>query len=203
MSRGPGSPATTGRAVLSALPAVLPVVAVLGVSLTAAALQSLGLMPFIGPPDFRIEAWTGDTIELVRSSGISQHGPVAQLHYQPATLAVNRILGGLNTIHGHIIAGHHHSSFGRIPVQKDIDEGSAFLLLRQESACLVPIGQGIADGTVIRAKSLGAHTLIRVALDGGTRRETLTVEVADDPRVVAGEKVGLRLGNGHGWAVPE
>lgn len=41
---------TTGRAVLLALPAVLPIVVVLGVSLAAALLQSLGLLPFIGSP---------------------------------------------------------------------------------------------------------------------------------------------------------
>ncbi|WP_081737679.1 ABC transporter permease subunit [Arthrobacter sp. H41] len=71
MSRGPGSPATTGRSVLFALPAVLPVLAVLGVSLTAAVLQSLGLMPFIGPPDLSFEAWTGNTGELFRATGLS------------------------------------------------------------------------------------------------------------------------------------
>lgn len=71
MSRRLTPPTTTGRTVLFALPAVLPVVVVLGVSLTAAVLQSLGLMPFIGPPDLSVEAWTRDTGELIRSSGIS------------------------------------------------------------------------------------------------------------------------------------
>lgn len=60
-----------GRAVLVALPAVLPIVVVLGVSLTAALLQSLGLMPFIGPPQLGTEAWTGDARGLARASGIS------------------------------------------------------------------------------------------------------------------------------------
>ena len=120
--------------------------------------------------DRREASGLADSIAVLDGGRILQHGPVAQLHYQPATLAVNRILGGLNAIHGQVAGGIHHSVLGGVPVQKDIDEGSAFLLLRQESACLVPIGQGIADGTVIRAKSLGAHTLIRVALDGATTR---------------------------------
>ncbi|MBG6181268.1 ABC transporter permease subunit [Arthrobacter sp. CAN_A1] len=59
---------TTGRAALLALPAVIPIVAVVGVSLTAAGLQSVGLMPFIGPPQFSADAWTSDTGELIRSS---------------------------------------------------------------------------------------------------------------------------------------
>lgn len=61
----------TGRAALLALPAVVPIVAVVGVSLTAAGLQSVGLMPFIGPPRFSADAWTSDTSELIRSSATS------------------------------------------------------------------------------------------------------------------------------------
>ncbi|WP_216698832.1 ABC transporter permease subunit [Arthrobacter sp. H20] len=57
----------TGHAALLALPAVLPIVVVLAVSLVAAALQSLGLMPFIGPPQLSGDAWTGDVQTLVRS----------------------------------------------------------------------------------------------------------------------------------------
>ncbi|MHA7155626.1 ABC transporter permease subunit [Arthrobacter sp. TMN-50] len=59
---------TTRRAALLALPAVVSTVLVVGVSLTAAALQSFGLMPFIGPPQFSADAWTSDSDELVRST---------------------------------------------------------------------------------------------------------------------------------------
>ncbi|MBG6181943.1 ABC transporter permease subunit [Arthrobacter sp. CAN_A1] len=59
---------TTGRAALLALLAVVPIVAVVGVSLTAAGLQSVGLMPFIGPPQLSANAWTSETGELIRSS---------------------------------------------------------------------------------------------------------------------------------------
>lgn len=59
---------TTGRAALLALLAVVPIVAVVGVSLTAAGLQSVGLMPFIGPPQLSVDAWTSETGELIRSS---------------------------------------------------------------------------------------------------------------------------------------
>lgn len=71
MSRRLASPTTTTRSVLLAIPAVVPIIVVLGVSLTAAVLQSLGLMPFVGPPDLSVEAWTSDAGELVHSSGIS------------------------------------------------------------------------------------------------------------------------------------
>ncbi|WP_051427502.1 ABC transporter permease subunit [Arthrobacter sp. H20] len=64
---------TTRRAALLALPAVVPIVLVVGVSLTAAALQSFGLMPFIGPPQFSADAWTRDADELVRSTVTSTY----------------------------------------------------------------------------------------------------------------------------------
>ena len=60
-----------GAAALLLLPAALPIVAVLGISLGAAALQSLGLMPFVGPPRLSTEAWTGSGGDLLRSTGIS------------------------------------------------------------------------------------------------------------------------------------
>lgn len=51
--------------------AALPVVLVLGASLTAAALQSLGLMPFAGRPELTADAWTRDANELLRATAIS------------------------------------------------------------------------------------------------------------------------------------
>ncbi|MBG6185564.1 putative spermidine/putrescine transport system permease protein [Arthrobacter sp. CAN_A214] len=126
MSRGPGSPATTGRAVLFALPAVLPVLVVLGVSLTAAVLQSLGLMPFIGPPDLSVEALTGDAGELVRSSGIS-------LYIAAVATALSVCIGFLIAAYvlaaprmGRIVAG---LSAATIPIPHLIGAGAIGLLL--------------------------------------------------------------------------
>lgn len=56
---------------LLALAAVVPVVLVLAGSVGAALLQSLGLLPFVGAPELTTGAWTGDTEELARATGVS------------------------------------------------------------------------------------------------------------------------------------
>lgn len=63
----PGGP----RHVLLALVAAVPVVLVLAGSVGAALLQSLGLLPFVGAPELTVGAWTGDTEELARATGVS------------------------------------------------------------------------------------------------------------------------------------
>ncbi|MBM7846825.1 ABC transporter permease subunit [Arthrobacter roseus] len=62
---------TTTRSLLLAVPAMLPVVVVLLGSLTATLLQSVGLMPFIGPASFTLEYWTGNATELARTTAVS------------------------------------------------------------------------------------------------------------------------------------
>ncbi|MBG6226606.1 putative spermidine/putrescine transport system permease protein [Arthrobacter sp. CAN_A2] len=61
------------RAVLLALPAVVPVALVLGVSLGAASAQSLGLMPFVGAPEFSTQGWSGSSGDLGRSVAVSAY----------------------------------------------------------------------------------------------------------------------------------
>lgn len=61
---------TRAKALLIAAPAVLPVALVLTGALVAALLQSLGLLPFIGEPEFSTAAWDADG-ELLLATGIS------------------------------------------------------------------------------------------------------------------------------------
>ena len=61
---------TQRRALLTAAPAVIPVLLVVTGALVAALLQSLGLMPFVGEPDFSTEAWSADG-QLLAATGIS------------------------------------------------------------------------------------------------------------------------------------
>ncbi|WP_217636779.1 ABC transporter [Arthrobacter subterraneus] len=62
--------APRARALLIAAPAVLPVALVLTGALVAALLQSLGLLPIIGEPEFSTAAWDADG-ELLLATGIS------------------------------------------------------------------------------------------------------------------------------------
>ncbi|MBG6226801.1 putative spermidine/putrescine transport system ATP-binding protein, partial [Arthrobacter sp. CAN_A2] len=81
-----------------------------------------------------------DSIAVLEDGRILQHGTVHQLHYQPATQAVNRLLGGLNAIPGLVSDGRHHSVLGHLPVQDDAPDGPALLVVRQEALTLIPPG---------------------------------------------------------------
>ncbi|WP_049822072.1 ABC transporter ATP-binding protein [Arthrobacter sp. H41] len=152
--------------------------------------------------DRREASILADSIAVLDEGRILQHGPVAQLHYQPATLAVNRILGGLNALSGRVTGGIHQSVFGRVPVQPGMVDGPAFLVMRQEAIRIVVTGEGTAVGSVTGLKSLGAHTLVRTEVTGDHGPSgTLTIDVAGEPDVTMGQVVGLKPVNDSGWAV--
>jgi putative spermidine/putrescine transport system ATP-binding protein len=154
--------------------------------------------------DRREASVLADTIAVLDAGRILQHGPVAQLHYEPATTAVNRILGGLNEIPGRITDGHHVSALGAVKVQQGLADGPGILIIRQEALRLVPAGQGITDGTVTALKSMGAHTLIRVRVrsSSGVKPRTVTVEVVGAPALTVGATAGIHISGNAGWAVP-
>jgi putative spermidine/putrescine transport system permease protein len=60
--RGARPGPSSWRGTLLVLPAVLPVVAVLGVGVSTSALQSLGLMPLVGTPRLSTVAWTSSDL---------------------------------------------------------------------------------------------------------------------------------------------
>lgn len=155
--------------------------------------------------DRREASVLADSIAVLDTGRILQHGPVPELHYRPASRAVSRILGGLNEIPGRVVHGHHHSALGRLPVQAGAVEGPGHLVARQEAVRLVPVGTGTADGTVIALTSTGAHTLVRVALDAADRDAgpcELTAEVAGAPQLRVGDRAGVLLDSSGLWVVP-
>lgn len=66
-----GSPAQRRRATLLVLPALVPAVFVVVGGVGAAALQSLGLMPLVGPVRLSVDAYTGQADDLFRALGLS------------------------------------------------------------------------------------------------------------------------------------
>ncbi|MGK2853903.1 MAG: ABC transporter permease [Microbacteriaceae bacterium] len=59
------------RTVLWVLPALVPVVTVLAAGLGAALLQSLGLMPLVGPPTLTVDAYRANAGDMAVSAGLS------------------------------------------------------------------------------------------------------------------------------------
>ncbi|MBP2215020.1 ABC transporter permease subunit [Arthrobacter sp. CAN_C5] len=117
---------TTGRAALLALLAVVPIVAVVGVSLTAAGLQSVGLMPFIGPPQLSADAWTSETGELIRSS-------VTSVYIAAVSTVLSLVVGFM--LAAYVLAMHRMGrivetlSAATIPIPHVIGAGAIGLLL--------------------------------------------------------------------------
>ncbi|WP_199184218.1 hypothetical protein [Cryobacterium sp. Y62] len=59
------------RSAFLVLPAMVPAVFVVVGGVGAAALQSLGLMPLVGPVRLSLDAYTGQANELIRALGLS------------------------------------------------------------------------------------------------------------------------------------
>ncbi len=153
--------------------------------------------------DRREAAVLADSIAVLNSGRIAQHGPVSQLHYRPASLEVSRILGGLNEIPGAVRGGIHHSVLGAINVPEAKD-GDGALVIRQETVGLVPRGEGVVDAIVSSIKPLGAHSLVNVAIAGGSMGEPaqcLWAEVSGNSRFSAGDSVGITFEASSAWVV--
>ncbi|WP_218221856.1 ABC transporter ATP-binding protein [Nesterenkonia sp. Act20] len=155
--------------------------------------------------DRREASVLAESIAVLDHGEILQHGGVAQLHHQPASRAVNRILGGLNEVPGVVRGGAHHSPLGRVPVPADTAEGPALLVPRQESLCLTAVEGAQALGRVTQVRASGAHSLVRVALDRGPEQDqeqaAVAVEVTGSPELRPGDITGVALQNPSGWTV--
>ncbi|GAA1346943.1 ABC transporter ATP-binding protein [Arthrobacter roseus] len=153
--------------------------------------------------DRREAAVLADSIAVLDSGRILQHGPVSQLHYRPASLEVSRILGGLNEIPGVVSGGIHHSVLGSINVPEARD-GHGSLVIRQETVDLVPPGNGVVDAMVSSIKPLGAHSLANVVIAGGPVGEPaqcLWAEVSGNPHFSLGDRVGVSFEPSSTWVV--
>lgn len=155
--------------------------------------------------DRREASVLADTIAVMDEGEILQHGPVAQIHHQPASRAVNRILGGLNEVPGLVASGEHHSPLGRIPVSPGSTEGAAVLVPRQETLSLTAAEGSQARGTVTQVKPSGAHSIVRVEMGPGPGQEpvNVAVEVTGVPALRRGDTTGVVLQSPQGWVVSD
>lgn len=154
--------------------------------------------------DRREASVLADSIAVLESGRILQHGPVPQLHYRPDSLAVSRILGGLNEIPGEVNGGIHSSALGRIKVQDTAKDGAAYLVIRQETLNLVRAGTGLFDASISSIKSMGAHTMATLTVENGNTGRAavhLSAEVVGNPDLSIGDHIGVNVEKSAGWAV--
>jgi putative spermidine/putrescine transport system permease protein len=71
MSRPPGTPMKSWRSAIWVLPAIVPVLIVLGAGLGSALVQSLGLMPLVGSPVLTLDAYRAQAGDIATSAALS------------------------------------------------------------------------------------------------------------------------------------
>lgn len=174
------------------------------------------------------EAALADRVAVLAGGGVAQLGTVAELHAQPSSVGVARLLGGFSEIPGQVVDDAvngvlHRSSAGVIALlhQRDLSEGPATLLVHRHSVRLHPrtdraarsgphapgdAGANDLAGTVTRLRPTGLRTTVTIALGQDLRHAgdgaSLEADVSDDLSLSVGQSVNVRLADSGVWAVP-
>lgn len=132
--------------------------------------------------DQREAAALADSVAVLIDGRLQHHSDVATAYTRPSTLAVNRLMGGLNEIHGHLDSnGVHRSEIGQFTVDSSLSAGPAVLLLRHEMIHVTDT-DGVL-GTVSAIRPTGFRSIADVEIGSATVRVELpvgsTVRVGD------------------------
>ncbi|MGC1208145.1 MAG: ABC transporter ATP-binding protein [Ornithinimicrobium sp.] len=126
------------------------------------------------------EAALADRVAVLADGGVVQEGTVPELHAQPASLQVARLLGGFAEVPGDVVDGVHCSPAGPVdlPATCAFADGPATLLIHRHSVSVTPrdsspVGARGHDGVITRVRSTGL-------------RQSLTITVGSDPRHTEG-----------------
>ncbi|MGY1712625.1 ABC transporter ATP-binding protein [Geodermatophilus sp. SYSU D00758] len=129
-----------------------------------------------------------DTVAVLEAGRLQQHGPVAELHARPASLAVSRLLGGRTEVPGVVRGGVHSSPLGPLALPGAVADGPGVLVVRPEAVGLAG-GDADVTGTVVRVRYRGLRPLVTVDAGG----VAVHAELAPGDDVAVGAVVGLRL----------
>ncbi|MGD9620759.1 MAG: ABC transporter ATP-binding protein [Mycolicibacterium sp.] len=136
-------------------------------------------------------AVVADAIAVLISGTMEHHSDMRTAYVRPSTLAVHRLMGGLNEIHGSVASGVHHSELGShaLPAGVCVRDGPATLMIRQEMVRIVPATAPAVTGTIVQLQSVGIRQRARVRI--GT--SSVFVDLAPHVDVMVGAEVGLEL----------
>lgn len=132
-----------------------------------------------------------DTIALVNSGHLIQHGSVQDLYRRPVSLEASRLMGGKNEIPGTIVAGFHYSAWGVFPVPGGTPgaDGSGTIVVRQESVEILRVGTDGTEAVVSAVQPVGARQLVTVRAG----EATLHAETTAFGAVALGDRVRVRI----------
>lgn len=129
-----------------------------------------------------------DSVAVLVDGELLHHSDVATAYTRPSTLAVNRLMGGVNEIEGHW-DGHriHRSELGDLEVNGvDLAPGPAALLLRHE---LIHVATAGIRGIVSALRPLGFYSVADVAVGSAT----VKVELPAMSDVKVGDAIALDI----------
>ena len=136
-------------------------------------------------------AAVADRIAVLIDGALEHHSDVRTAYVRPSTLAVHRLMGGLNEIPGVIESGVHHSALGahELPVDIHTRDGPAALVIRHEMVRIVPPHGSAVPGVVASLQSAGIRQRACVRVGA----ESVYVDLPSDVDVSAGTRIGLEL----------
>lgn len=136
-------------------------------------------------------AAVADRIAVLIDGALQHHSDVRTAYVRPSTLAVHRLMGGLNEIRGNVASRVHHSDLGAHALPDDVcvRDGPATLVMRHEMVRLVPPNASPITGTVTSLQPVGIRQ--RACVRIGT--SSVFVELPSEVSVTTGTEVGLEL----------
>ncbi|OZD61907.1 ABC transporter ATP-binding protein [Rhodococcus sp. 06-1460-1B] len=138
-----------------------------------------------------------DSVAVLIDGRLEHHSDIATAYTQPSTLAVSRLMGGMNEIEGQWDGvGMHHSELGELEVDgvAGLPAGPAVLLLRHE---LITLDHNGIRGVVSGIRPTGFRSIADVTVGSAM----LKVELAAGSSVRIGDAVGLRIPGGAKFVV--
>ncbi|RVW01940.1 ABC transporter ATP-binding protein [Rhodococcus xishaensis] len=133
-----------------------------------------------------------DSVAVLIDGVLEHHSEVSSAYTQPSTRAVNRLMGGINEIHGHLERGVHHSDLGALHLPPDgpvPDDGPAVLLIRHEMIRIVDGSPDLPRGVICGARPAGLRSIADVRIGS----VMVHVELPTGTTAPVGTEVGLEI----------
>ncbi|WP_072690378.1 ABC transporter ATP-binding protein [Rhodococcus marinonascens] len=133
-----------------------------------------------------------DSVAVLIGGVLEHHSDVSSAYTQPATLAVNRLMGGINEIHGRLDDGVHHSDLGALELPQAgpvHDDGPAVLLIRHEMIRIVDHSPRLPSGVISDVRPTG----LRCIADVRVGSVTVCAELSTGATASVGAEVGLEI----------
>lgn len=136
-------------------------------------------------------AMVADSLAVLIGGVLEHHSDVQAAYVRPSTLAVHRLMGGLNEIHGCVAAGVHHSDLGphALPTAARIPDGPAALVFRHEMVRLTSATDSALTGTITSLQPAGIRRLACVRIG----ESSVFVELEPQMNLTVGADVGVQL----------